>query len=105
MFINRAFEDDEKPYVIDEKSINGINVYLNHASYKFVPEGYELTDEDIKNMEDSHYELSYGTPEIIEQNYDGISFELNGKLYSMLSWDSNLTADEWYEMAEDWLNQ
>lgn len=105
MFINRAFEDDEKPYVIDEKSINGINVCLNHASYKFVPEGYELTDEDVKNMEDSHYELSYGTPEIIEQNYDGISFELNGKSYSMFSWDSNLTADEWYEMAEDWLNQ
>ena len=56
-------------------------------------------------MERPDYEISYGSTTVQVQQCDGFIFEYDSKIYNMLAFDSGLTADEWYEMAEDWLNQ
>ena len=44
-----------------------------------------------------------GSDQVEIKNYNGISFEKEGKSYSMFAWDCDMTADEWYEMAEELL--
>ena len=105
MFINTAYETGDESYAVDSKLVGDITVYFNQATYKFVPEGYEFTDEDNQNIDDPHYEISFGSEKVEIQNYTGISFEKEGKYYSMFAWDSNMSADEWYAMAEELLAQ
>ena len=87
------------------KNINGVDVYFYNHTYKFVPTDYELTDEDKENMEKPGYEISYGSDEVQVQQCSGFIFEYESKNYDMLSFDSELTADEWYAMAEELLAQ
>lgn len=106
MFINQIYEEQEEGYyAIESKVIDNVEVFLNQATYKFVPAGYELTEEDEQNLNDPHYEISCGTDQVEVMTYNGISFELNSKYYSMFAWDSEMTADEWYQMAEELLAQ
>lgn len=103
LYINQVYESGEESYAIDSKKIGDVEVYFNQAVYKFVPVGYELTEEDKKNIEDPHFEMSYGSNQVEIKNCNGISFEKDGKYYNMFAWDCDMTADEWYEMAEELL--
>ena len=87
------------------KNINGVDVYFYNHTYKFVPTDYELTDEDKENMEKPGYEISYGSDEVQVQQCSGFIFEYEAKNYDMLSFDSELTDDEWYVMAEELINE
>lgn len=103
MFINQVYESGEESYAVDSKMIGDVEVYFNQAVYKFVPEGYEFTKEDEQNIDDPHFEISYGSDQVEVKKYNGISFEKDGKNYSMFVWDCDMTSDEWYEMAEELL--
>lgn len=103
MFINQVYESGEESYAVESKMIGDVEVYFNQAVYKFVPEGYEFTKEDEQNIDDPHFEISYGSDQVEVKKYNGISFEKDGKNYSMFAWDCDMTADEWYEMAEELL--
>lgn len=103
MFINQVYESGEESYAVDSKMIGDVEVYFNQAVYKFVPEGYEFTKEDEQNIDDPHFEISYGSDQVEVKKYNGISFEKDGKNYSMFAWDCDMTSDEWYEMAEELL--
>lgn len=98
-----------EPLVAEEcdicKEINGIKVYFYDHIYKFVPSDYELTDEDRENMEKPGYNISYGSDEVEEQKCSGFIFEYEEKVYNILSFDAELSADEWYEMAEELLTK
>lgn len=87
------------------KDINGVMVGFYSDTYKFVPADYELTDEDKENMERPDYEISYGSSTVQIQQCGGFIFEYDSKMYNMLAFDSDLTADEWYVMAEELLNK
>lgn len=104
MFINQIYEQSDESYAIESKMIGDVEVFLNQATYKFVPEGYEFTEEDNKNIDDPHYEISYGSDQVEVKKYNGISFAKDGKYYSMFAWDSDMTVEDWYEMAEELLN-
>ena len=52
-------------------------------------------------MKDPHFEMSYGSSEVEIKNNSGISFNKDGIHYNMFAWDSDMTADEWYEMAAE----
>ena len=96
-------EDMGDKYLV--KDICGISVCFYSDTYKFVPSDYELTDEDKENMERPDYEISYGSDEVTIQNCSGFIFEYESKIYNMLSFDSGLTTDEWFEMAEELISQ
>lgn len=103
--IDPAFE----PLVMEEgyvpKDINGITVYFYEDTYKFVPPDYELTEEDKVNIEKPGYEISYGSDTVKVQMLSGFIFEHDSKCYNVLSFDSNLTDDEWQLMAEELIGQ
>lgn len=103
--VDPSFEElnVEEGYTL--KNINGVDVYFYSHTYKFVPTDYELTDEDKENMEKPGYEISYGSDEIQVQQCSGFIFDYESKNYDMLSFDSELTDDEWYAMAEEMLAQ
>lgn len=103
LFVNQVHEDEEERYAVDTKVVGDVELYFNQAFYKFVPEDYELTEEDKVNMEKPNYEISRGADEVEEKNYVGVSFEKNGKYYNMFAWDSEMSAEGWYEMAEELL--
>ena len=97
------------PIVMEEgdicREISGVNVWYYDHIYKFVPVDYELTDEDKENLEKPGYEISYGSDEVVTNNCSGFIFEYESKTYNMLGFDSELTADEWFGMAEELLAQ
>lgn len=101
LFVNKSYDDEGEIYSVDSRVIGDTTVYLNETTYKFVPEDYELTKEDEENMKDPHFEISYGSSEVEIQNNSGISFNKDGIHYNMFAWDAELSADEWYEMAEE----
>ncbi len=101
LFVNKSYEDEGEIYSVDERVIGDTTVYLNETTYKFVPEGYEITEEDEENMKDPHFEMSYGSSEVEIKNNSGISFNKDGIHYNMFAWDADLSADEWYEMAAE----
>lgn len=103
MFVNHLHETEDNGYAVESKMIGDVEVYFNRVTYKFVPAGYELTEEDEKNMEDPHFELSCGTDEIEIMENTGVSFQKGDKLYNMFAWDSEMTSEEWYAMAEELL--
>ena len=103
--IDPAFE----PLIMEEgdicRDINGVDVYYYDRIYKFVPADYELTDEDKENMEKPGYEISYGSDEVEINRCSGFIFEYESQTYNMLGFDSRLTDDEWFNMAEELLAQ
>lgn len=101
LFVNELHEAPEENYAIDNRTIGGIVVYFNQATYKFVPTNYKWTEEDDEAIKDPHYEISWGTEELEIQSYNGVTFAKDGKYYNMFAWDCDLTADEWYQMAEE----
>lgn len=105
LFIDTIFEETEESYAVESKMIGNVEVFINQATYKFVPTDYELTEEDNQNIDNPHYEISYGSDQVETMVYNGVSFELNGKYYSMFAWDCDMAVDEWYEMAEELLTK
>ncbi|MBQ0059714.1 MAG: hypothetical protein KBS83_07205 [Lachnospiraceae bacterium] len=101
--IDPILGDEDFSNATDKKVINGVYVYYNQDTYKFVPEDYELTAEDQEKMKDPHYEISYGSSEVNEQTLKSISFMADNKIFTIISFDNEMSSDEWFEMAEDFL--
>ena len=85
------------------RTINDTEVYYDEITYKFVADDYVLTAEDKKNMNDPHYEISYGDAEIGIKINSGIFFEKNGRLFNLFAWDCNMSQDEWFDMAAEFI--
>ncbi len=105
MFIEKLMEPETESCAVSSREIGDVTVYFNQATYKFVPVDYELTEEDKQNLEDPHYEISVGSDQVEVLNNSGVSFEKDEEYYSMFAWDSEMSEDEWYAMAEEWLAQ
>lgn len=101
--IDPAFEAEDNTISTQSKEINGVTVYYNKDTYKFVPTDYVLTDEDQANLDKPHYYLSYGSDEVEIKIIDSICFQIEDKNYTMMSWECDMTADEWFEMTEDFI--
>jgi len=92
-------EDEQTP--TETREINGICVEYNLDTYKFVPEGYEMTEEDNENVLKEHYYMSEGSEdEEVEINQvSSLSWEEDGVRYSLMQFDTKLSVDELVEMA------
>ncbi|MGL4735938.1 MAG: hypothetical protein ACRCW2_00655 [Cellulosilyticaceae bacterium] len=83
-----------------ESTYKGCEFYLYEQTYKFVPEGYELTAQDRLALEAGKLEVSYGSHEVSLEQVQSISWEESGIHYSLMGNDLGLTVDEWVEMAK-----
>ncbi len=81
--------------------VGDVEVVFNHYTYKFVPVGYELTEEDKKNLERDDYEISYGADEIQIGQYMSVTWLDDGILYHIGGHDLSFDAEEMLNMAKE----
>ena len=101
LFIEPVMESVDYSSFGESRDVLGTTVYYSRDTYKFVPADYELTEEDQKNMEQPNHYISYGSDKVEVQTCDNVIFEMDGKRYTLLGFDNDMTADEWYDMAGD----
>lgn len=83
------------------RQAEGITLYYDTTTYKFVPPSYELTEEDQANLERDDFTISYGTDEVKVQQASNVRWEKDGVFYNLSGFDLNLSADEMLDMAEE----
>ena len=88
-----------------EKMIGNVNVYYFENTYKWVPEDYELTEEDKQNMLKPDYFISEGGDEpVSEEQVKNVCWYKDGVYYSILGYSLPLTNNEMFDMAEEIIN-
>lgn len=83
------------------RQVDGIMLYYDTITYKFVPPSYELTDEDQANLEKDDFTISYGSAEVEVQKASNVTWEKDGVHYILSGFDLNLSSDEMFDMAEE----
>lgn len=83
------------------RTCEGIMLRYDEYTYKFVPESYELTEEDKINMQKENYEISVGTDEVEIQKVTQVRWEKGGISYNLFGFDLGLSAEEMLDMAEE----
>jgi hypothetical protein len=84
---------------------NGINLNYTNQAYKFVPEDYKMTAEDIKAQESEDIVFSYGSDEVITNNIQTLIWVDNDITYILFGNDTNLSETDFINMAKEIINQ
>ncbi len=92
-------EQDKEPDLTDQ--CGDIALRYDVYTYKFVPEGYELTEEDKANLERDDYEISVGSDEVEYAQMTHVLWEKDGVYYDLLGNDTALTGEEMLAMAKE----
>lgn len=89
----------------DKIEYNTLTLHYSEMPYKFVPDDYELTQQDKKDMEDGVLEISYGTDKIENNLMQNITWYQDGIQYNISGNDVNLTENKFVEMAKTVINK
>lgn len=82
----------------------GIEISYYNDTYKFVPEDYELTAEDIENEKKDNYYISYGSDEVQLNQMSHVNWTDNGIHYSIMGTDTSLSVEDMIQMAEEMID-
>lgn len=96
--IQEEFVDNNSSSLVD--NYKGINLYYYEKDYKFVPPGYQLTEEDKKDNEAGELEISYGSSEVSCENIQCLSWYEEGLQYMIMGNDYNFPPEEMVEMSK-----
>ena len=80
-------------------SHNGVTLGYNETHYRFVPGDYEVPEGEKKLVEQGDIVISYGTDQVEDQISRSISWEKDGRAYTLMAFDTALEAENFYEMA------
>lgn len=95
-----SFAHDQERRAADQTvSINGIEVKYYVDTYKWVPAGYECTEQDEENMKRDDYYISEGADEISENKVTSAVWIQDGVRYSILNIHGATAANVLFEMA------
>ena len=70
-----------------------------------VPADYELTDEEKAAEENGTLVFSYGSPEVMRQNIQLLSWQKDGLRFQLMQMNGKLSGDELAKMAKEILSQ
>lgn len=70
-------------------------------TYKLVPVGYEMTEEDKANLARDDYEISEGADSIQYSRISHVTWEKEGVYYDLLGSDTELSGEEMIGMAKE----
>lgn len=102
LYVDKRPEKGEEKKVPDMTEQCGvIALRYDVYTYKFVPEGYELTEEDKANLERDDYEISVGADSIEYKQICHVTWEKDGVYYDLLGMDASLTGEEMIGMAKE----
>lgn len=88
-----------------QTQIGDILVKYYVDTYKWVPAGYELTDEDQANLEKGNYYISEGADEVSENQVCTAVWEQNGVTYLLQDVHGYISSDEMFAMAAEIIAQ
>lgn len=87
------------------RKVEDVDVYYSCDEYLLVPVGEVLTDEEKeRDANDPHFFISDGSDERETRMSSTVSFVMGDVYYCMLSFDTNMNADEMMDMAEEIIN-
>ena len=95
--VTQDIDDDKSGEPIE---YNGKTLYYSSIKYKFVPPGYELTQEDKELMDKKELEVSYGSQEIELKDNASIVWDDGDVSYCLLDMDAHVPKDELIAMAK-----
>lgn len=97
---NLAEEEDTRTPVAS-KTVGGVtlNYYVDH--YKFVPEGYEPSEEEQQWMQQPGNYLSYGSDEVVESAFAFLNWKTEENDFSIADMTAAINPDVLFEMAEE----
>lgn len=97
-------KNEENVFEDERRTINGVDVLYFEVTYKFVPDDYVMTEEDKENEKKLDYIFSRGADKVEVKQCHSISFVKDGSDYTMYGYNSKLSVDEWFMMAEELIN-
>lgn len=68
----------------EQRTVSGVTVDLNCDHYKFVPEDYEKTEDDLAQEAAGHYYISFGSDQIEEREVAFADFTLDNVSYTLM---------------------
>ena len=92
-------EQEKEPDMTDR--CGDIALRYDVYTYKFVPEGYEMTEEDEANLARDDYEISIGSDEVEYAQITHVLWEKDGVYYDLLGNDTALSGEEMLAMAKE----
>lgn len=101
--IEEQYADSHK-FSDDPVEYKGLKVYYYPHKYKAVPNGYKVTEEEQKMIDDGSLQVGYGDPssEIEEYNVQSVSWYEDGIKYLIMNWNyDDLTKDQMIDMAKE----
>lgn len=101
--IEEKFLDNNESQLVGE--LNGINLYYQEQDYKFVPPGYEFTEEDKRAQETGELEISVGSAKVEFSNIQSISWYEDGLQYMIMGSNHDFTVEEMIDMARTIIEQ
>ena len=106
LYADQRPEDTEWSKVPDMTDQCGdITLRYDVVTYKFVPVGYELTEEDKTNLERDDYEISEGSDEVEMCQYSSVRWDKDGVHYDLMGRDVTLSGEEMFEMAKELIGE
>lgn len=98
--IHEEIQSTESPVAMT-RTMGKIQVNYVVSHYKFVPEDYELTEEDQAMLQKPGYFLSYGSDAVEEMDNAHVIWEQDGIRYSILDMGANEEPETLMAMAEE----
>ncbi|MEA4973950.1 hypothetical protein SDC9_97824 [bioreactor metagenome] len=83
------------------KAYKGTDIYSSEYTNKFVPEDYELTEQDKLDEASGAITFSYGSDEVEVKNISFVKWSNGDINYSLMDMDSNLSIDDLTTMAQE----
>lgn len=79
----------------------GVDIRYNSYTGKYVPEDYELTEQDKIDEANGDVVFSYGTDEVMIMQIQGVSWEQDGIYYGITAMDSPLGEQDLIDMSKE----
>ena len=95
----------EAPEPSERRTAGGVTVNLSLDHYKFVPENYDETEDDLARKVAGHYYISWGSDEIMEYDMAFADFVMDGVNYTLMDmFASKSSFDTLTQMAKEILD-
>lgn len=96
-----AHVHDEGREADQSTNVDGVEVEYYVDTYKMVPEGYELTEQDEENLKRDDYYISEGADEISETRMSYVVWFQDGIKYSIMNINEATPSGVLFEMAKE----
>lgn len=92
----------ENAYEGEKMDLDGLNAYYKVDHYRFVPVGYEISEEEKALMDSGELYMSYGSEKVEDKTVKSFSWEENGIRYSFMIMDeTSMEAADFMQMARE----